>query len=121
MSWGSRPYGQPMPRALRLRVLVEEPRCRGCGAPATEVDHIEPRYRRPDLFLVRTNLQALCRRCHARKTGARDSKPAGRRLREPEPHPGEVRGGGSNLCGGASQPLAGLPVRESVRVSGVRR
>jgi 5-methylcytosine-specific restriction protein A len=52
--------------AIRSAQLAREPRCRGCGAVATEVDHIarladggsdHPR-----------NLQSLCRRCHADKT-----------------------------------------------------
>ena len=51
---------------LRRYVLASEPLCRMCGAPATEVDHIVPKRLggtdHPD------NLQALCKRCHARKT-----------------------------------------------------
>lgn len=35
---------------------------------ATEVDHIIPIRKRPDLRLVMENLQALCRSCHSFKT-----------------------------------------------------
>lgn len=59
-------------RQLRARVLAEEPICRvpGCSRPSTEVDHIVPLVRRPDLGLERTNLQALCKPHNASK-GAR--------------------------------------------------
>jgi 5-methylcytosine-specific restriction protein A len=51
---------------LRAKVLAEEPTCRLCGAPATEVDHALP-------IAVggsseRANLVSLCRRCHRAKT-----------------------------------------------------
>lgn len=119
MSWGNRVYGSRLPQALRQRVLAEEPLCRACGAPATEVDHIQPRHRRPDLFEVRANLQALCRRCHARKTASADSKPRAARLRPPEPHPGaSAPRGGSNLSNGPLESPAGQPAGEPVRVSG---
>lgn len=53
-------------RKLRTMVLSGEPLCRQCGTAATEVDHIVP------LRLGGTNkignLQALCKRCHSRKT-----------------------------------------------------
>jgi 5-methylcytosine-specific restriction endonuclease McrA len=51
---------------MRARVLAEEPNCRSCGAKATVVDHIVPR------FLGgghnRENLQPLCANCHRLKT-----------------------------------------------------
>jgi 5-methylcytosine-specific restriction enzyme A len=59
--WAQRPssgdYRGNWP-ALRKRVLTEEPNCRLCGAPATEVDHILP-------IAVggtheRANLRSLC-------------------------------------------------------------
>ncbi len=37
---------------------------------ATEVDHIVPRRVRQELELSLENLQALCKRCHSRKTKA---------------------------------------------------
>jgi hypothetical protein len=45
-------------RKLRKRVLLEEPNCRRCGEPSTDVDHMIPRRRaaaRP------ANLRALPR------------------------------------------------------------
>ncbi len=66
-------------RKLRRYVLSREPLCRdpfGEHAEwsevvsATEVDHIVPRRVRPDLELSLENLQALCKRCHGRKTKA---------------------------------------------------
>ncbi len=57
-------------RKLRKQVLAEEPACRQCGEPSTDVDHITPR--RPGGSDERTNLQALCHACHSRKTAAMD-------------------------------------------------
>lgn len=55
--------------ALRDRVLSEEPVCRRCRAPVpTDVDHIIGIDKAPHLALVRSNVQALCARCHGRKT-----------------------------------------------------
>ncbi|MFJ9913619.1 HNH endonuclease signature motif containing protein [Actinacidiphila glaucinigra] len=61
-------------RILRDRALCESPSCAAVAAPmrraATEVDHIDglglegPRWNDP------TNLQALCHRCHSRKTAS---------------------------------------------------
>lgn len=58
---------------LRRIVLTREPSCRLCRAAgrttlATEVDHIEPIQRRPDLAFVEANLQPLCEPCHDRKS-----------------------------------------------------
>jgi 5-methylcytosine-specific restriction enzyme A len=65
-------------RQLRHRVLLEEPRCPGwpvggptarpCGALTTVVDHIFARRKFPDLALDRSNLRALCKSCHDRRT-----------------------------------------------------
>ncbi len=64
-------------RKLRRYVLSREPLCRDpfgehaewCEVvSATEVDHIVPRRVRPELELSLENLQALCKRCHSRKT-----------------------------------------------------
>ena len=66
-------------RKLRRYALSREPLCRdpfGEHAEwsevvsATEVDHIVPRRVRPELELALENLQALCKRCHSRKTKA---------------------------------------------------
>ncbi len=66
-------------RKLRRYALSRDPLCRdpfGEHAEwsevvsATEVDHIVPRRVRPELELALENLQALCKRCHSRKTKA---------------------------------------------------
>ncbi len=51
-------------RKLRARILAEEPLCRMCSEPATDVDHIsgDPSDNR------RVNLQGLCHACHSHKT-----------------------------------------------------
>jgi hypothetical protein len=67
-------------------------RCRRCGAPAREVDHVVPG---DDHTLA--NLQLLCGRCHLTKSAregstaaaaARTRHPSYRR--PPEPHPGTI-------------------------------
>jgi 5-methylcytosine-specific restriction protein A len=55
-------------RRFRAWFLQDHPVCATCGRVATEVDHILRRRHRPDLALVPSNCQALCRSCHARKT-----------------------------------------------------
>ncbi len=60
-------------RKLRALVLETRPLCVGClrvglHRVATEVDHVQPREDRPDLEYDESNLQPLCRRCHAAKT-----------------------------------------------------
>lgn len=62
-----RDYGSDW-QARRARVLAEEPLCRLCGAPATEVDHIVPL--RHGGTHDRANLRALCKPCHSRRTHA---------------------------------------------------
>lgn len=64
-------------RKLRLMTLAREPLCRMCMAngrtePATQVDHITPL--RQGGTNIAENLQALCARCHMRKT-ARETQP----------------------------------------------
>lgn len=56
-------------RALRLQVLVEAGwRCEMCPAVLrgrdAQVDHVTPHKGNRDLFFDRSNLQALCARCH---------------------------------------------------------
>jgi 5-methylcytosine-specific restriction endonuclease McrA len=55
-------------RALRRRVLAEEPVCQvpGCGRLSTEVDHIVP-LAAGGAPLDRANLQGLCQRHNASK------------------------------------------------------
>jgi hypothetical protein len=101
MAWAKRTTRRAqLTERERQAVLAQEPRCRLCGAPATEVDHIVPVARRPDLVRTRANLQALCVACHRGKTARIDSKPVAPRRREPEAHPGlliDATGGGSDL------------------------
>lgn len=61
-------------RWMRLRrwFLARHPLCahclkRGFTTPATEVDHIKP-LREGGARLDQSNLQALCKSCHSRKT-----------------------------------------------------
>lgn len=51
-------------------VLREEPLCRKCGEPATEVDHVISRERGGED--TRDNLQGLCKPCHSQKTVGED-------------------------------------------------
>lgn len=57
-------------KSLRIEVLRRDGfRCVICGISGRlEVDHIKPVRDRPDLSFALSNLQALCRRCHSRKT-----------------------------------------------------
>ena len=58
---------------IRARYLARNRYCVSCGEPATVVDHIIPRrqFRKNETHLYHhwSNLQAMCRRCHNRKTG----------------------------------------------------
>lgn len=57
-------------QALRACFLAAHPRCRACGAPATDVDHVVARAKGgTDEW---GNLQPLCGACHRRKTNALD-------------------------------------------------
>lgn len=56
-------------RNLRADFLAENPTCE-CGAPATLVDHIIKVRDAPHLRLAWSNLQGMCRVCHAGKTAA---------------------------------------------------
>lgn len=54
---------------LSRMCLTEEPYCRYCARLGRTVvaevsDHIIPIRIRPDLRLVRANIQSLCKRCH---------------------------------------------------------
>ena len=61
-------------RTLRAVVLAEEPRCRLCGAPASEVDHILNRAAGGSDN--RSNLRSICQRCHRSKTSAEGGRAA---------------------------------------------
>jgi 5-methylcytosine-specific restriction enzyme A len=64
-----RGYDQHWKR-LRALFLRANPTCQviGCGRSANEVDHIETVDDRPDLRLTWSNLRALCKPCHSRRT-----------------------------------------------------
>ena len=64
-SASKRGYGRRW-QATRSAYLEENPVCVECTAPATEVDHI--RSLRRGGSNEWSNLQALCKKCHARKT-----------------------------------------------------
>lgn len=64
-------YSSPRWKELRARVLKEEPVCRVCGERAsTEVDHVEPASKRPDLFFDRANVRGICEPCHKAKSSS---------------------------------------------------
>ncbi|MCY9786844.1 HNH endonuclease [Nocardiopsis sp. EMB25] len=64
-AWGS--GGSRKWRALRDKVLRDEPNCRSCGQPATQVDHIRPLSKRGAKF-DKANLQPICDDCHDTKS-----------------------------------------------------
>jgi len=66
-SSAKRGYGRTWQKERR-GFLLTHPRCAGCGAKATLVDHIVPHRGNPALFWDRTNWQPLCFDCHARKS-----------------------------------------------------
>ena len=55
-------------RVARAAYLGAHPYCASCGRLANEVDHVTPHRGDRDLFWDESNWQALCRRCHSRKT-----------------------------------------------------
>jgi 5-methylcytosine-specific restriction protein A len=59
-------YLSPRWRLVRAAQLAAHPRCKDCGAVATEVDHVLSRRRGgTDDF---ENLASMCKPCHSRKT-----------------------------------------------------
>jgi len=48
------------------------PLCCGCGAEATDVDHMMPHRGDPGLMYANENVQSLCHECHSRKTARED-------------------------------------------------
>jgi 5-methylcytosine-specific restriction endonuclease McrA len=62
----------PRWRWLRKVKLAQSPLCEDCAAhgcveAATQVHHLEPIVRRPDLAFEMENLRSLCTTCHARR------------------------------------------------------
>ena len=60
-------------RAMRNAFLKANPFCVSCGAAATVADHVIPHRGDEALFFDTGNLQALCARCHSRKTLAENA------------------------------------------------
>ncbi len=60
-------------RTLRAKILAARPVCQspGCSAPSSHIDHIVP-MRSGGAAFSPANLQALCQRCHNRKTAMVD-------------------------------------------------
>lgn len=91
MSWEESVRRTELPgnwEQIREDVLEDEQfKCRKCGQPATDVDHINNRHDHS-----RNNLQALCRRCHRQKTALEGKLAryglAPKRGKRFEPHPG---------------------------------
>lgn len=76
VSSAKRGYGVAWRRA-RLAFLADHPLCEECRregrlTPATVVDHITPHKGNRELFWDEKNWQALCKRCHDRKTAKED-------------------------------------------------
>lgn len=60
-------------RKLSAYKLATDPLCQSCATvgkitPATQVHHVRPRSKHPELALVLTNLESLCAACHGRET-----------------------------------------------------
>lgn len=72
-----RVYKDPRWAKLRAQVLREEPQCRTCGAPTTDVDHIVPTQDGGAPF-DRANLQGLCHAHHSEKTAREVNERRGR-------------------------------------------
>jgi 5-methylcytosine-specific restriction protein A len=54
---------------MSSKKLSDNPICEICGQRlSTEVDHIEPHQGDLKLFFNYKNLQALCKKCHSKKT-----------------------------------------------------
>ena len=66
-------------RPGRAAYLVDHRFCVICDRagivePATEVDHIKPHHGDPELMWNTDNWQALCKRCHSKKTAKEDGR-----------------------------------------------
>lgn len=78
-SAASRGYGSKWRKASR-QFLESHPLCveclkNGILTKATVVDHVIPHRGNPELFWDKDNWQALCKRCHDRKTVTQDMHP----------------------------------------------
>lgn len=66
-------YGRKKWKRARAIALNGQPLCakcegRGIVELATEVHHIKPRTKRPELAFLQHNLEPLCRWCHAQES-----------------------------------------------------
>lgn len=61
-------YHKERYRRFRRQFMALHPLCVKCGKPATDLDHIEPHRGDANLFWNQENWQALCHKCHSRKT-----------------------------------------------------
>lgn len=70
-AWWPDPRGTRAWRALRARVIAEEPTCwlklPGCTQVSTTADHVLPFVDRPDLAMSRANLRGACAPCNYRR------------------------------------------------------
>jgi len=66
----------------RARVLREEPLCRVCGVPATDVDHIVAHA--DGGTDNRENLRAVCKPCHKKHTAEQNRARRKRQRERPE-------------------------------------
>jgi 5-methylcytosine-specific restriction enzyme A len=75
------PYASPIWKRLRAEARARAgSRCERCGGPGSQADHVTALALGGE-FADPSNVQWLCRSCHASKTGA-DAKEARRRMRE---------------------------------------
>jgi 5-methylcytosine-specific restriction protein A len=78
-------------RTLRAQVLSQSPLC-PCGAVATVVDHVRPHRGNAAQMFEPTNLQALCKSCHDRKTWGETLANGGQAITGPNSAPNRVGG-----------------------------
>lgn len=65
-------YGSTAYRRARDAFMAAHQVCAICGAPATDLDHINPHRGDLKLFWDTDNWQPLCASCHSRKTARED-------------------------------------------------
>ena len=74
-SSASRGYGAAWQRVRREVLIRDGYRCRTCGALAEQVDHVRPRAEGGSDDP--SNLAAICRTCHASKSGGEGQRRRG--------------------------------------------